>query len=205
MNAPHNFRLLYGSRKPLPEEILQESRSQDFAANYHFTACIFIFVFSHPFIVSRKQRKLQSTRRRMVSHQRRKLHPGLLMDCQILEMKRCKHSLLHVSEAKINSRWPHGGCPSQQGDLWSSSAGGWRGAREVDVATFSEREESHFSTRSASRCVDKSLSIDFRQPQKRELWEFMWCHVRFSCRLLLERDDAICDRRACTYVCLCAF
>lgn len=38
----------------------------------------------------------------------------------------------------------------------------------MDVATFSEREESHFSTlRSASRCVDRSLSIDFRQPRKR--------------------------------------
>lgn len=56
MNPPHNFRLLYGSRKPLPEEILQESRS--LAANYHFTACICIFVFSHPFYSFAKAKEI---------------------------------------------------------------------------------------------------------------------------------------------------
>ena len=52
------------------------------------------------------------------------------------------------------------------------TAGGWRGAREVDVATFSEREESHFSTQIRVK-MRGSIMIDFRQPRKRELWEFM--------------------------------
>ena len=86
------------------------------------------------------------------------------------------------------------------------TAGGWRGAREVDFATFSEREESRFSTQIRVK-MRGSIMIDFRQPRKRELWEF-------SCDVMSGFLAGFCwkdmtlfaiEEHAHVCVCVCAF